>query len=1098
MCIDRCIEFKPVVIAPDTLLKDAIAICVQKQIDYILVVQTKLVGIVTKGDMLRAISTENNPGNTTIDRVMTQPVITIAHHQCQNLQLVWSYLQQHGIGYLPIVNKDNDLVGVVEAQTLLPLLTFVPAANNQTINCHEDTPSDYWPRTAEELRQFFKVTPSMLCVAGFDGYFKRINPAFQETLGFRERELLAEPFINFVHPSDRQATLDEVEKLQAGQTTISFENRYRTQEGNYRWLLWTAKPDLEKKVIYAAAQDISERKETEQALQESEERWQLALRGANDGIWDWNQLEQQYRQTKLLADITYKIRMSIEIESILQATVTEVQNLLGCDRVLIVQINPNHTALVVSESILPNLPPMLGYELADPLLMGEYLARYRRGKVLTIDNLANASIASDIKQLLQQFQIQAQLIVPILSQNKLKSLLVAHQCARPRQWQQEEIQLLQQLADQIGVALSQAQLLDNLEELVSQRTAKLTATNNLLQTEIIERKQTEIALRENQKKLRGILENADEAIISLDEQQRIQLFNQGAEKIFGYQAQDVIGQPLDMLLPQEFRKIHRHHINQFAQSTEQSRGMAERKANVFGRRQNGQEFPAEASIAKLQTSEGMLFTVMVKDITERQQAQEKLQISQNLLKKAEKIAKIGSWEYNLTTQQLTWSDQLFEILGFSPSSIPNCEAILNHIHPDDLLLVRNTLQQGHTEGIAWQFNYRWVLEDGTVKYFESRGEPTVDEQGQVLKIWGTIMDINQRIQAEKSWQRSEEQLRLITDALPVLIAYVDNQQRYIYNNRTYETWFGKPRSSLQGRTMKEIVGESNYQKMRPYIETVLTGKAVTFENQSTAENGRSYWMSANYIPDFDADGQVIGFFSMTDDITDRKAIERMKSEFVSIASHEMRTPLTSIHGVIELLCAGRLGTLSASGQNMARLALKNSDRLVRLVNDILDLERMESGRDQISKQPCDSRELIQQAIDTLRAMAARHQISLETDSYSVQFWGDRDRLIQTLTNLISNGIKFSQPHSTVWITSRLQNNQVLFTVKDRGRGIPDDKQKNIFERFQQVDASDSRQKGGTGLGLAICRHIVEQHDGQIWVDSVYGEGSTFFVSLPQK
>jgi PAS domain S-box-containing protein len=367
----------------------------------------------------------------------------------------------------------------------------------------------------------------------------------------------------------------------------------------------------------------------------------------------------------------------------------------------------------------------------------------------------------------------------------------------------------------------------------------------------------------------------------------------------------------------------------------------------------------------------------------------------------------------------------------------------------------------------------------------------------VLRVLETIMDVSERIQAEKSLQRSEEQLRLITDALPVLIAYIDDQQCYRYNNRTYESWYGKSRSSLQGKPIRELVGEQNYQQMLPYIETALAGKAVTFESQPVAENGSYYWMNATYIPDLNSHGEVKGFFSLIEDITERKAIEQMKSEFISIASHEMRTPLTAIHGVLGLLAAGRLGKLSESGAKMAEMALRNGDRLVRLVNDILDLERIESGRDEINRQPCDSAELIQLAIDTTAPMAAEQQIILKTKSQPIELLADRDRIVQTLSNLISNAIKFSPANSTILISSQLVQQNVLFAVQDRGRGIPKDKLESIFERFQQVDASDSRQKGGTGLGLAICRHIVEQHQGQIWVDSIYGEGSTFFFTLPQ-
>ena len=404
--------------------------------------------------------------------------------------------------------------------------------------------------------------------------------------------------------------------------------------------------------------------------------------------------------------------------------------------------------------------------------------------------------------------------------------------------------------------------------------------------------------------------------------------------------------------------------------------------------------------------------------------------------------------------------------------------------------------EGHSQGKSWDLDYRLLLPDGTLKYIKSRGEAAVDSDGKVLKVLETIMDVSDRIQTEQSLQRSEEQLKLITDALPVLIAYLDEKQRYRYTNRTYETWFGKPRSSLQGKLIKEILGKENYQRIQPYIEAALAGEAVTFEVQIIAENGSPYWVNASYIPDFDANGEVKGFFSMIDDITDRKVIDRMKSEFISIASHEMRTPLTSIHGVVKLLSAGRLGKLSTQGHIMADMALRNSDRLVNLVNDILDLERMESGRDEITKVSCDSSKLIRQAIDTVSSMAINRQIILETNAVGIDFEGDQDRLTQTLTNLLSNAIKFSDNNSKIFISSKLQKDRILFAVEDKGRGIPDDKMTNIFERFQQVDASDARRKGGTGLGLAICRHIVQQHGGKIWVDSVYGKGSTFYFLLP--
>jgi signal transduction histidine kinase len=229
------------------------------------------------------------------------------------------------------------------------------------------------------------------------------------------------------------------------------------------------------------------------------------------------------------------------------------------------------------------------------------------------------------------------------------------------------------------------------------------------------------------------------------------------------------------------------------------------------------------------------------------------------------------------------------------------------------------------------------------------------------------------------------------------------------------------------------------------------------------------------------------------DITERK---RLENEFISLVSHELKTPMTSTIGALDLLNSGQLGTLSDRGQQILKVAIRNTERLIRLVNNILDLERMKSGKIAIEPVQCDLQPLLIQAIEIMQAMADKAQVQLQLEPCSVLIKLDPDRILQTLTNLLSNGIKFTEPGGTVKLKARINGDICYLSVQDTGRGIPEDKLQSIFERFQQVDASDSRSKGGTGLGLAICRHIVEQHNGKIWVESVLGKGSTFYVSLP--
>jgi PAS domain S-box-containing protein len=349
----------------------------------------------------------------------------------------------------------------------------------------------------------------------------------------------------------------------------------------------------------------------------------------------------------------------------------------------------------------------------------------------------------------------------------------------------------------------------------------------------------------------GIVSIADDAIITIDSNQCITLFNEGAENIFGYTASEVLGKPLDLLLPSRYTQAHRQHVQDFGKSPKKARRMGERR-EIYGCRKNGSEFPAEASISKLNVGNEIVYTVYLQDISERKQ------------------------------------------------------------------------------------------------------------------------------------------------------------------------------------------------------------------------------------------------------------IERMKDEFVSVISHELRTPLTSIHGSLGMLASGLIEPDSEKGKRLLQIATDSTERLVRLINDILNIERIESGKVKLEKQTCNVEELISKAVGLMQPIAEKANITLSVSSISASIWVDPDLIIQTLTNLLSNAIKFSNPGSTVWLTVEIGQDifnvdaspYILFKIKDNGRGIPADKLELIFERFLQVDSSDSRNHDGTGLGLAICRSIVAQHDGKIWALSTLESGSTFNVAIP--
>jgi signal transduction histidine kinase/DNA-binding response OmpR family regulator len=235
-------------------------------------------------------------------------------------------------------------------------------------------------------------------------------------------------------------------------------------------------------------------------------------------------------------------------------------------------------------------------------------------------------------------------------------------------------------------------------------------------------------------------------------------------------------------------------------------------------------------------------------------------------------------------------------------------------------------------------------------------------------------------------------------------------------------------------------------------------------------------------------------------LAQRSDMDVVKDEFISTVSHELRTPLTSIRGALGLLSAGLLGNVDGKAQNLLRIASSNTERLIRLINDILDLERMESGRAPLKLRRCSILDMAREAVDTMTPMADGASIQLDLTCNaprdSIYFDADPDRILQVLTNLLSNAIKFSPEDSKVSVQIDSDTNSVALKVVDRGRGIPADKLDAVFDRFQQVESGDASKKGGTGLGLAICRSIIQQHGGAIWAQpNQSGPGTTLWMQL---
>ncbi|MEO7742753.1 MAG: ATP-binding protein [Usitatibacter sp.] len=327
-----------------------------------------------------------------------------------------------------------------------------------------------------------------------------------------------------------------------------------------------------------------------------------------------------------------------------------------------------------------------------------------------------------------------------------------------------------------------------------------------------------------------------------------------------------------------------------------------------------------------------------------------------------------------------------------------------------------------------------------------------------------------------------------------------NTLRYLHVNRAAQDHLGYTVEEMRRLTPMDVTREHDRAKFEGFVARLRAGEpSVTFDGRRRRVSGEEYPVEVRWQL-----LQTGGFpvvLSIVQDVTERREIERMKDEFISVVNHELRTPLTSIHGAIKLLEQGAAGELPAPAAHLVELAAQNSQRLRQIVDDILDLEKIASGRMQFDLEPLHAREVLERACAAYSLAAASGGVVLQVDADpSLRLRADARRLQQVLANFVSNAVKFAPPESVVTLSATVSPERarcVRLQVVDRGPGVPEKFGSRIFERFAQADMRTSRSKGGSGLGLSIARQMTEQMGGAIGFDSRPG-ATRFFVDLPQE
>lgn len=633
---------------------------------------------------------------------------------------------------------------------------------------------------------------------------------------------------------------------------------------------------------------------------------------------------------------------------------------------------------------------------------------------------------------------------------------------------------------------------------------------------VIQRKKAEDERNLMEKRYNLLINNSSEGVILLDEKNRIVFINPKITDIIGYSYAEIFGKCIFDFLYQPIKDITIYDVE---------KGVSNQKLDLDKdfefRHKNGSKIWVMLFTHPMFKNsgeyEGLL--VMMTDISERKKAElSVIKLNQNLnrlikertfqLERKEDFfraifeqAAIGICLYEISGQLLQANRYFCDLLGYSNSEIKG-KSLLEFIIPSSR---KQTLKYVNklliTDKISLSFECRFLLKNETFNWVKITISLIKNEQKQPLYLLAMVENIEQHKQIEKQLKVSEKKYQTLFELLPVGVSVTDSEGNILEVNNCSENLLGISIQEHLKRNLydshwniinsnKTLLSPSEY----PAIQAIKTQKVVkNVEIGVTKPNGDVTWLSVNASP---IPWENYGAVTIFNDITERKKIEQMKDEFVSITSHELRTPLTSIKASLGLLSTGKLGTFTEKGKKLLDFASSDIRRLERLINDILEHQRLRFDSQVLQYGEINIDTIIEQSVNVIQPLADKKQIDLSVLADSVNISADGDRLIQLLTNLLSNAIKVSENNTKIRLKCTVKEDHTLWEIEDQGVGIPPDKLEIIFEPFCQINSSDSRKYQGTGLGLAICRSIVNSHGGKIWVESELGVGSKFSFTIP--
>lgn len=504
---------------------------------------------------------------------------------------------------------------------------------------------------------------------------------------------------------------------------------------------------------------------------------------------------------------------------------------------------------------------------------------------------------------------------------------------------------------------------------------------------------------------------------------------------------------------------------------------------------------------------------LAQEIEERKQIEAALRLRETTLKKVQQIAHIGSWEANILTGQITWSEELYRIHGLDPKQPqPSYEENLARLHPDDLPIHQEQIYEPVQKGKPFAADLRIIRSDGTVRFLETRGEPVFDENHQLIRYVGMTRDLTERKKAEEKLRQSEATNRALVQAIPDLLIRIHRDGTYLdvfYGGNVRV--FNLKKAQID-KHIHDVLPWETASELMQAIQEVLETKKIKIDERQVVFNQIIYYEETRIVPCVDDEVLMI-----VRDISDRKQIElelekaraealqalaqekelnRLKSEFVSLVTHDFHAPLVSIQGFNSLLRQG-CPNLPIERQNRYFNKIDASvNHLMYLLEQVLLIGKSESGKLQCYPTTVNLEEFCRELLEYFQLESNNNPIefSYKSDRTSVEI--DETIVRQIMINLLTNAAKYSPQSSAIYLKVQCEESAIVLQVQDRGIGIPPEEQPHLFEAFYRC--SNVKSVRGSGLGLAVVKTCVDAHNGEISIISQIGQGTTVTVTLPTK